>query len=115
MQLYTRHGQSLELPDYNGWNLEEALTDAADKSFRMAVLDSIHIVGKPGGVNHPLGEIHNWMADLQEQKDDEMVLYCRSGSRSAMAKQFLTCRKETTLLEQLRLVRTPRQNQSLLV
>ena len=49
LNLYTRHGQKLELPDYTGFQYADALKDAGDKSFRMAVTDSIHVVGKNGG------------------------------------------------------------------
>jgi len=45
---YTRHDQKLELPDYTGWNLDEAVKDATEQSFRISTLDSIHVVGKPG-------------------------------------------------------------------
>lgn len=45
---YTRHDQQLELPDYTGWKLEEAMRDATERSFRISTLDSIHVVGKPG-------------------------------------------------------------------
>lgn len=48
LKSYTRHDQKLELPDYTGWNLGEALNDATEKSFRISTLDSVHIVGKPG-------------------------------------------------------------------
>lgn len=46
---YTNHGQQLELPDYTSQNFKEAMQDADDKSFRLTVSDSVHIVGKPGG------------------------------------------------------------------
>lgn len=42
-----------------------------------------------GGRNLPLGEIQNWMQELQDQKDKELVLYCRTGNRSGMACAFL--------------------------
>lgn len=45
---YTRHNQKLELPDYRGTLLDSATEDAARKTFRMHVLDSIYIVGKRG-------------------------------------------------------------------
>ena len=47
---YTLHGEQLELPDYVGQNFNEADEDASDRSFRMVILDSIHVVGKPGNV-----------------------------------------------------------------
>ena len=50
LRLYTNHGQQLELPDYTGQNFEAAAKDADKRSFRMVVNDSIHEVGKPGGL-----------------------------------------------------------------
>lgn len=46
LKRYTRHGQEIELPDYTGRLLEEATEDATDRSFRLTVLDSLHVVGK---------------------------------------------------------------------
>lgn len=48
LKLYTRHNQQLELPDYVGYQLSDAERDAQEKNFRLQVLDSIHIVGRPG-------------------------------------------------------------------
>lgn len=49
LKIYTHHGQELKLPDYTGFQYEDAARDARKKKFRMSVLDSIHILGKPGG------------------------------------------------------------------
>ena len=49
LKMYTHHGQELELPDYTGYQYEDAVRDARKKKFRMSVLDSIHVLGKPGG------------------------------------------------------------------
>jgi len=49
LRIYTHHGQELELPDYTGYQYEEALKDATRKKFRMSVSDSLHVLGKPGG------------------------------------------------------------------
>lgn len=38
----------------------------------------------------PLGDIQNRMDDLEEWKNDEIIVHCRSGARSNMAKQMLT-------------------------
>ena len=43
-----------------------------------------------GGENLPIGEIMEWSGKLQMPSDAEIVLYCRSGNRSGMAKSFLT-------------------------
>ncbi|HLF63431.1 MAG TPA: PASTA domain-containing protein [Saprospiraceae bacterium] len=48
LRRYTRHGQRLELPDYTGQILEEAMKDARSRSFRMVVMDSVYLVGKRG-------------------------------------------------------------------
>ena len=37
------------MPDYSGYQYEEAVKDAARKKFRMSIQDSLHILGKPGG------------------------------------------------------------------
>ena len=50
LKIYTHHGQELELPDYAGFEYEDAVKDARRKKFRMSVLDSIHVLGKPGGI-----------------------------------------------------------------
>lgn len=49
LRSYTKHGQKLELPDYRGYQLSTAREDAEERSFRIHVTDSIHIVDKPGG------------------------------------------------------------------
>ena len=43
-----------------------------------------------GGILLPLGDIRNMQTDtIDEWKDDEIVLYCRSGNRSGIATQIL--------------------------
>ncbi len=49
LKLYTHHGQELEMPDYTGFQYEDAVIDAKRKKFRMSIQDSLHILGKPGG------------------------------------------------------------------
>ena len=41
----------------------------------------------PGAVLKPLGQIRSWANELK--KEDEILLICRTASRSAMAYQFL--------------------------
>ncbi len=38
----------------------------------------------------PLGEIMKVVNDYEDQKDQEIVVHCRSGARSGMAKTLLT-------------------------
>ncbi|HHH54926.1 MAG TPA: PASTA domain-containing protein, partial [Bacteroidetes bacterium] len=47
---YTHHGQALTLPDFTGKHVEKAMVDAEKNHFKLIVDDSIHIVGKPGGI-----------------------------------------------------------------
>ncbi len=42
-----------------------------------------------GGQLIPLGSIPSAVEDLYDQRDDEIVLYCRSGNRSGQAQQYL--------------------------
>ncbi|MEM1217486.1 MAG: rhodanese-like domain-containing protein [Bacteroidota bacterium] len=37
----------------------------------------------------PLGDIPGKLADLKEHKDEEIVVHCRSGRRSAMAQELM--------------------------
>ena len=37
----------------------------------------------------PLGNIPNAIPDLEEHKNDEIVVHCRSGARSGQAKMFM--------------------------
>lgn len=48
-----------------------------------------------GGQNLPLAEIMEWSDELNLSADAEIVLYCRSGNRSAMAKSVLTSKGYT--------------------
>lgn len=43
-----------------------------------------------GGQLIPLGSLPAKLIDLKCHIDTEVILYCRSGSRSGIAKQFLT-------------------------
>ena len=42
-----------------------------------------------GGQNLPLGGIMEWSDELDMPLDEEIVVYCRSGNRSGMAKSVL--------------------------
>jgi len=50
LRFYTNHGQELELPNYVNKEIDDAQKDANDKTFEIIVTDSIHKVGKPGGL-----------------------------------------------------------------
>jgi rhodanese-related sulfurtransferase len=42
-----------------------------------------------GGLNIPLGSIPTRLSELQSLKDQELIVYCRTGNRSGKVKQFL--------------------------
>ena len=50
MRCYTNHGESLQVHDYIGMDLEDAIDKAADRSFSIVVNDSLFIDGKPPNV-----------------------------------------------------------------
>mgnify|MGYP001039796103 CR=1 FL=1 len=42
-----------------------------------------------GGEFIPLGELTNRMADMPFDKEKEVIIYCRSGNRSGVAKELM--------------------------
>jgi len=42
-----------------------------------------------GGLNIPLGTIPSRLSELDSYKDQELIVYCRTGNRSGKVKQFL--------------------------
>jgi len=50
LKIYTNYGQQLMLTDYVDMHISEAIDDANKNSFEIIVNDSVHIVGKPGGI-----------------------------------------------------------------
>ena len=44
----------------------------------------------PGSQNIPLGTLPDKLDDLEELKNEEVIVHCKSGARSASAKAFLT-------------------------
>ena len=49
LRIYTSHGQKLDLNDFVGVHMSDALEMADDNNFKIIVDDSVHIVGKQGG------------------------------------------------------------------
>ncbi len=43
-----------------------------------------------GSQNIPLGSLPQALDDLEELKDQEVIVHCKSGARSSAAKAFLT-------------------------
>ncbi len=65
--------------------------DAGESPFLIDVREPFeHDEFNIGGENHPLGEIMEWSEALALPADQEIVVYCRSGNRSAMAKSVLS-------------------------
>lgn len=50
LRFYTHHGQKIDVPDYRNKSFENAVLDAKKKKLELLVDDSIHIVGKRGGI-----------------------------------------------------------------
>ena len=49
MKMYSKHGQKIELNDFQGMNMEDATQLAGENDFQIVVTDSVHIIGKEGG------------------------------------------------------------------
>lgn len=50
LRFYTNHGQKLVLSNFIDMHISDANNLAKKKSFKIIVVDSTHIVGKPGGI-----------------------------------------------------------------
>ena len=42
-----------------------------------------------GGISIPLGSLSDHVDELEEYKDQELIVHCRSGNRSRAAQQYL--------------------------
>ena len=42
-----------------------------------------------GALNIPIGSLPDRLEELEDHKNDEVIVHCRSGARSASAKAFL--------------------------
>jgi rhodanese-related sulfurtransferase len=51
----------------------------------------------PGSQNIPLGTLPEKLDDLEDLKNEEVIVHCKSGGRSASAKAFLTQRGFTNV------------------
>ncbi len=50
LNIYTNHGQKIEMPKLEGLSIIEAEKIASNKTFRVVVTDSIFLVGQKGGI-----------------------------------------------------------------
>lgn len=48
-----------------------------------------HELGNIGGANIPMGTLPSQLEDLEELKEQEVIVYCRSGGRSGAMCSFL--------------------------
>ncbi|TDW96009.1 rhodanese-like domain-containing protein [Dinghuibacter silviterrae] len=72
----------------------EALKSRLDKGETLHLVDVRepfeHEEFNIGGILHPLGRIRSMDVDeLEPLKDEEVIVYCRSGNRSGQAAMFL--------------------------
>ena len=71
----------------------EELKDKLDAKEEFVLIDVREVYERAefnvGGQHIPLGTLPSNMEDLEEYKDKEIVLYCRSGNRSGQAKAFM--------------------------
>jgi D-alanine-D-alanine ligase len=50
MRCYTQHGESVQVDDFTGMRLEDALEKGSDKDFRFEIMDSVWKEGTPSGI-----------------------------------------------------------------
>lgn len=76
--------------DINVQELKKRL-DAQDDSFVFIDVREPHEYAdfNLGATLIPLGNIPTALTDLEDHKEDEIVIHCRSGARSGQAKAFM--------------------------
>ena len=50
MKCYTNHGESLQVHDYIGMDVQDAIRTAKDRSFKVEISDSLYIVGEKSNI-----------------------------------------------------------------
>jgi len=69
----------------------KAKKEAGDEFYLLDVRESWeYMVSNIDGVHIPLGELQNRLVELEDQRDTEFIIMCRSGARSGRATAFLT-------------------------
>ncbi|GJM28819.1 MAG: hypothetical protein DHS20C17_14540 [Cyclobacteriaceae bacterium] len=71
----------------------EELTRRQAASDKMNIIDVReaweHEEHNVGGLNIPLGTIPTRLTELESMKEQELIVYCRTGNRSGKVKKFL--------------------------
>ena len=69
----------------------KAKKDAGENFFLLDVREGWeYMVSNINGVHIPLGELQNRLRELEDQRDADFIVMCRSGGRSSRATAFLT-------------------------
>lgn len=77
-------------PEMTVQELQELLDDAREQPFLLDVRQPREYdIANLGGDLIPLDELPQRVGELDGHRDDRIVVYCRSGSRSARAVQYL--------------------------
>ncbi len=77
------------MEDINVQDLKSRL-DAGDKFVFLDVREEWEYEeDNLGAKNIPLGDLPNRLDELEDHKDSEIIVHCRSGARSGNAKRFL--------------------------
>ena len=71
----------------------DELKERIDKGETLNIIDVREVYENEefniGGTLIPLGTLPSKLAELEHLKNEEVIVYCRSGARSASAKMFL--------------------------
>jgi|AntRauTorckE6833_2_1112554.scaffolds.fasta_scaffold00007_11 adenylyltransferase/sulfurtransferase len=64
--------------------------DSDEEFFLLDVREDVeYLVSNLDGEHIPLGQLENRMKELEEKKDEEVIVMCRSGNRSSRAVSYL--------------------------
>ena len=86
--------KEINMPEHNEWEISvEELKEKIEKNEKFFLLDCRELyesqIASLGGTLIPVNSIPARVNEFIEQKDNEVIVYCRSGNRSHYAVEFL--------------------------
>jgi rhodanese-related sulfurtransferase len=98
--LFSSYGCSQENPEVSPEQVKQML----DKNEDVIIVDvrtAAEYTGElghiPGAILKPLQEIEEWQAEFTDQKEDRIIIVCRTGNRSGVATQYFLNREYTNV------------------
>jgi len=90
--LFSSSGCSQEIPEVSAVQVKQLLDEKEDVII-IDVRTSGEFTGElghiPGVLLRPLQEIEDWQTEFSEEKENRIIMVCRTGNRSGVATRYL--------------------------